>query len=428
MPGGQRRKIESPRPGRTQHSEQMESSPERPPRPAVSTWTLIAALGIVQIIGWGGMVHLFSAYIKPMQMEFGWSSTEITAALTLGLFVGDIVAIPVGHWVDRRGGHGIMTLGATLGSVLLASWSLVNELWQLYAVWFGMGIAIGLALGNNSPAVITANVKEYRKGLNYIAFLSGLAVSVSVPAASLLIAHFGWREALVFCALAQFFGNACVCAWVLRGTVGSRHIAKGVVPDPNEPSPLRLAIRRRAFWALSIAFAIHWFASSCMNVHMLPMLIERHLAMDEALTIIGITGPATVLGRILLFYSGLNSSSRQTGRVVFPILILGLMILIWSTTFWGVVAYAVVFGMTNGIVMIVRQTVIAEIFGIRGFGAISGAITTVSIVPRTISPLAVSSLHDWLGGYGPVLWLVAGLLVLATAAFYVAAAEPAVKV
>ena len=407
----------------------MDSLTERLPKPAVSTTTLIAGLGIVQIIGWGGLVHMFSAYIKPMQDEFGWSSAEITGALTVGLFMGDIVSIPVGHWLDRRGGYVIMTFGAILGSVMIAVWSLISDLWQLYAVWTLMGVALGTTLGNNCPAVITANVPDYRKGLNYIAFLSGLAASVAIPSASLLIAHFGWREALGVCGLAQFFGNACICAYVLRGTVGSRHTPRGAPPDPHEPSPLKQAIKRRAFWTLSVACAIHWFVSSCMTVHMLPLLQERGLGMDQSLSIIALTGPAAVVSRILLFYSNFGASAWRTGRVVFPLMVVGLLILIGSSLvgYWGIVLYTIVFGMANGIVVIVRQTVIAEIFGIRGFGAISGAITTVSILPRTLSPLAVSALHDWLGGYNAVLWILIGIMVVSTAAFYVATAEQGKK-
>ena len=418
--------IATPRP----NNENMSACPASLPRPAVSTRTLIGALGIVQIVGWGGMMHMYSAFIHPMQEEFGWSSSEITAALTLGLFVGDLVSIPVGHWVDRRGAHGIMTLGATFGAVLMAAWALVDALWQLYAIWFGMGIAMGLALGNNCPAVITANVKDYRSGLNYIAFLSGLAASVAIPFFSMLIARYGWREALVWNAGIQFVLNACICAWVLRGTVGSRHAAKEATVDPKEGSPLKSALRRSAFWTLAIAFSIHWFVSSCLNFHMLPMLHERGLDLDQALTVVGLTGPAAVSARILLFYSNLNQSARNTGRVVFPLLVLGILVFIASASvgYWGLIVYAIVWGMSNGIIIIVRQTAIAEIFGIRGFGAISGALTTVSILPRTMSPLAISSLHDWLGGYEPVLWILMGMLVVATAAFYVAAADRSPKV
>jgi MFS family permease len=404
----------------------MSSTASEPTRPPVSTTWLILGLGIAQLIGWGALVHMYSAFIKPMQAEFGWSSAQVTGALTLGLFVGDLVSIPVGTWLDRRGAHLLMTLGGALGAFLLALWSLVDSLWQLYAVWFGMGLAMGLALGNNSSAVITANVPDYRRALMLMAFLSGLAHSVMIPVAGILIDAYGWRIALQILAFVEFIGGGCICAVVLRGTVGSRQAPKGSKARIDDgPSPVRMAIRRKAFWALSIACAIHWFVSSFHTVHLLPLLQERGLPLESALSIVALSGPAAVAGRILLYVFDLNSSARNVGRVVFPSLVVALLVLIWSHTlgYWGMVAYAVMFGMASGVVVIVRQTSVVEIFGIRGFGALTGAITTVSIVPRTASPLTNSALHDWLGSYEPVLWLLAGLMVLSTIAFYIAAAD-----
>ena len=90
--------------------------------------------------------------------------------------------------------------------------------------------------------------------------------------------------------------------------------------------------------------------------------------------------------------------------------------------------YSVLMGATNGIVVIVRQTAIAEIFGIVGFGAIAGAITTVAIVPRTASPLANSWLRDLFGSYEPLLWVLTGMMCLSTIAFYIATTDRGPKV
>jgi hypothetical protein len=160
-------------------------------------------------------------------------------------------------------------------------------------------------------------------------------------------------------------------------------------------------------------------------VHLLPLMQERGLSTDSALSIVAMMGPSAVAARIMLFYGPIGASARATGRVVFPMLAVGLLVLIASAQvgYWGLVAFAVVFGMSNGVLVIVRQTAIAEIFGVRGFGAIAGAVTTVSILPRTGSPLAVSALRDYFGGYGPVIWVLVALMLASTAFFYYAAAS-----
>jgi MFS family permease len=396
----------------------------------VSTGMLIFGLGLSQLIGWGALVHMFAAFITPMQAEMGWTTTQITGALTLALFIGDLVAIPVGDWVDKRGAHGVMTLGAVLGALVLAAWSAIDALWQLYLVGAGLGFAIATALGNNSSTVVTANVPDFRRALMLMAFLSGLAHSVMIPLAGFLGSSFGWRNALLIVAVMEFL-SACLCAYVLRGTVGSRQ-ARPDQPAKKEegPSPLSRAVRRQAFWTLSIAFAIQWYVGSFHSVHILPMAQERGLPLDAALSIMAVSGPASVIGRMILYFFDVSTSARTTGRVIFPMTVVTLVVLITSsqTGFWGLIAYSALFGATNGVIVIVRQTAIAEIFGIRGYGAVTGAITTVAIIPRTASPLANSWLHDILGGYQPLLWLLAGLAAIATISFYIATMDRGEKV
>jgi len=73
----------------------------------------------------------------------------------------------------------------------------------------------------------------------------------------------------------------------------------------------------------------------------------------------------------------------------------------------------------------VRQTAIAEIFGLRGYGAIAGALATVSILPRTSAPFAVALMVGYFGSYDPVIWVLTGLIILGSAAFYYASSERA---
>jgi hypothetical protein len=61
-----------------------------------------------------------------------------------------------------------------------------------------------------------------------------------------------------------------------------------------------------------------------------------------------------------------------------------------------------------------------EAFGIRGYGAITGALTTVCILPRTMAPVTVALMRDSFGSYGPVLWILFGLIVVGGAAFWLA--------
>lgn len=400
----------------------QEPTASRPFRP---NGPLIWGLTISQIMGWGALYHCFPVYMRPMQDEFGWSVTDLNLALTLGLIVCDLAAIPVGHWIDRRGGHASMTFGAVLGAAMIGLWSQVNDLFFFYAIWAMIGLAQALSLGNSPAAVVTANVRDYRRGLAYLSFFSTLASTIAIPAASVLVSTLGWRQGLVVQAILQLCGPALINAVALRGTRG------GMTRDPRASggergvSPVRSVMRRKAFWLLALACAVHWFVSMSISVHILSLMRERGLGQEAAVAIIALNGPASVVGRLMMFYLVPGNSGLVTGRIAFPVFSIGVLLLAVAGGGgpWGFAAYAITFGMSAGVLMIVRQTSVAEIFGVRGYGAITGALATVAIVPRTSSPVAVAFLRDWFGSYDKVIWILFALTVVGTVAFYLAASQ-----
>jgi MFS family permease len=392
---------------------------------------LIWGVSISNVIAIGCLFHSFTLFLRPLNEAFGWTATQMTGAFTLGLITADLIAIPVGHWVDRRGGHVVMALGAAFAAFNLAMWSLVDSLVQFYILWLAMGVAIGCTLGTTSSAVLTANVRDFRRGITILAVFSGLSSTVVIPVVSLLMSWYGWRTALIGLAVMQFLGPACINAFLLRGTVGSRTAEfarrkelreKGLPTNVGSLaiSPLRTAIRYPAFWFIAIAASVHWFTIFALNVHLMPLLHQRGIGVQFGVLIFSLTGPAAVAARFILLVMAPNSSARLQGRIFFPLFASAVLMLILIAPLgqnW-LIAYAIIYGMSGGVLMVVRQTVIVEIFGKRGYGAISGALTTVALVPRTCAPLAVAVLADTFHSYQPVLWIVFGLVSAGAVSFY----------
>jgi MFS family permease len=409
---------------------------DSPPRPQrFSDNVIIFGMAVGQILTFGVLFHSFTLFVAPMQQEFGWTTTQITLAFTIGLFCADIFGIPVGHWVDRSGGRWAMAGGSTIAAVLLALWSRIDSLWELYAIWIALGFAQSMSLYNVAAAVVTANTTDYRRGLTWLAILTGLSSIAVVPVASLVISLWGWRAGLAALAALQFLGPALIYLVVLRGTIGSRTVeyqrrktalAEGRLPSTAMDSPLRSALRTPAFWLFAVAFSVHWFVITSMLVHFLPIMAERNVAHEVAVAIFAFNGPAAVIGRLALYVLDPQASARKSGRVAFPMFAAGMLLLIFVAPFgfWGLGLFAIVYGMSAGVLMIVRQTAIVEAFGIRGYGAITGALTTVCILPRTMAPVTVAMMRDGFDSYQPVLWILFGMIILGMAAFWAALRAP----
>jgi hypothetical protein len=77
-----------------------------------------------------------------------------------------------------------------------------------------------------------------------------------------------------------------------------------------------------------------------------------------------------------------------------------------------VVAFAALYGASNGVMTIVRGTVPAEIWGREGYGGLTGLMATPVLVARAAGPVAGAVVLVLAGGYAAVLvaLMVAGIV------------------
>lgn len=383
------------------------------------------AFAISQMAGWGVLYFSFTLLVGPMEVELGWSKTDLNGALTVGLLTTAAASLPVGYWIDRYGGHLLMTLGAILAAGLLVAWSTVETLPAFYLLWIGLGLATAMTMGEPVFAVLTVNVREYRRAITYVAFVTGLSSTAFIPLMNLLIGWYGWRTALVILGFIYLAIAGGLNAIFLKGTRGTGRIgAKEAVADAG-PSPLRMALRRRAFWGLVVCFSVQTFAFSGITYHIIPMLQEKGQPLDAIVAMLALIGPAQVSGRLVLHFFGERVSMRTLGSAAAPVLPLVLLLLLVGPSFGfaGLVAYALLSGITNGLLIIVRIVGLAEILGTRGYGQISGALMAIIMLPRTAAPLAMAAMWQAFGGYDTVLLIMIAAAAVGAAGFWVAAAD-----
>src|SRR3546814_6846788 len=106
----------------------------------------------MRISDWSSDVCSSDLFINPMTLDLGWSSAEISMALSVSLVVAAVTAIPTGRWLDRHGARAPMILGAFGSAVLLVCWASVTQYWQFVAVWVCLGVCMGLVLTQSAYA------------------------------------------------------------------------------------------------------------------------------------------------------------------------------------------------------------------------------------------------------------------------------------
>src|SRR5712671_4858255 len=301
-------------------------------RPSTILWML--SLG--QLISWGLVYYTFPLFVVPMTQELGWSRSAMFGALSAGLLVAGLCSIPVGAWIDRGHGRMLMTGGSLLAAALLMVWSRVGSLPMFYALWIGLGACQAVILYEPAFAVITRVYgPRYRQAILLMTFLGGLASTFGIPFAQLLIERIGWRPTLEVMAAIN----------------------------------------------LGVAFLIHWL--------FIPGPHEKAVPIADVMAIIALIGPMQVVGRVLLMVGQRHITTIQLGALIyfaFPISMA--MLAAGISDVYGLILFAIIYGVANGLVTILRGMAVPEFIGPEGYGVVSGALATMPTnIMRAVGPL-----------------------------------------
>src|ERR1700757_4249726 len=160
-------------------------------------WVMVAVTFLTALIT-AGTVGAPGVFIVPLQKEFGWSTAEISSALSIRFILFGLMA-PFAAALMNRYGLRNVTLSALLTVVSALVLSLaMTEVWQLILLW---GVVVGIGTGMTAlvlGATIAARWFVARRGL-VIGILSASVATgqlVFLPLLAHVTERFGWRIGL----------------------------------------------------------------------------------------------------------------------------------------------------------------------------------------------------------------------------------------
>jgi len=389
---------------------------------------LVAALGVTTIVSYGTTQYLFGVLVIPISHTFGWSRASIAGAYTVGLILSGMLGVPIGHLLDRHGGHWLMSVGSTLASLALIGLAQVNSLWQFYLLWSaGLGLAIALTLYPVSFTVVT-NWFEHQRGtaLAVLTLLGGLASPIFIPFAGVLVPHLGWRGTVMVLGLIQLGVALPLHAFVLRrhpedmglhpdGEYTLSEQEKGVLPGVT----LSEALRRPAFWTLTASIALAMLGSTVVLVHQVAYVIDRGYDAVLAVTLAGMLGLASLPGRYVLnILSDRIAPHKLLGMSVVAQAV-GVVVLMQAPTVGWLVVYVVLYGAAYGAISPLRAAVMADQFGRTSYSTILAVQGIPVALCAGLGPLAAGWLYDLLGRYDVAFWVCVCAFLLATVAIII---------
>ena len=279
-------------------------------------WAMVGVTFLTALIA-AGTVGAPGVFIVPLQKEFGWSTAEISSALSIRFILFGLMA-PFAAALMNRYGLRNVTLSALLvvASGLVAS-LFMTQVWQLVLLW---GVVIGLGTGMTAlvlGATIAARWFAARRGLVVGILTASVATGqlVFLPLLASLTERFGWRMALALicvmlgvAALAGAAGDArpaqrCRPAAVRRR--GHRAAARAAAEhraDHGGRARRACATPRnhRVFWILFATFFICGASTNgLVQVHLIPMCLDFGIPQVQAAGLLAAMGIFDFVGTIV---------------------------------------------------------------------------------------------------------------------------------
>ncbi|MDA1270302.1 MAG: MFS transporter [Chloroflexi bacterium] len=164
-------------------------------------WFVVAGCVLVSF-GVAGGQFSFGVFLKPMTEEFGWSRGSLSLAFALTFMISGLLRPLAGYLADRYSAKTAMLSGVAVMGTILLFIPFIESLGQLYALFAIMSIGITLGTG----PILTKVVGSWfhtRRGLT-MGLVSGagsFGAMILVPAASLFLVLFDWKDAYWFLGL-----------------------------------------------------------------------------------------------------------------------------------------------------------------------------------------------------------------------------------
>ena len=367
----------------------------------------------------------------PLHDEFGWSSSQISVAITVNLLLYGLTAPFAAALMNRFGVRTITSAALVLVSAGAALSIFATEPWMLVATW---GLLIGLGTGSMA-LVFAATIADQwflkRRGLVVGILTAGGATGqlIFLPLVAQMVVDSGWRQATLVVAAASLAVVPFVLIF-LRNRPEDLNITPFGAPESWRPTPrstgnaarlaidtLKRASKVRTFWALVAGFAICGATTNgLVGAHFIPSAHDHGMAETTAAGLLAVVGIFDVVGtiasgwltdrynpRVLL---GVYYAGRGIGLLVLPFLLA-------ATVQPPIIVFVVIYGLDWVATVPPTVALCRELFGADG-PLVFGWVFASHQVGAAIAASVAAIVRDGTGEYTMAWFGAAGLCVIAS--------------
>lgn len=373
-------------------------------------WIVVAVTVIASLLIFG-IRSAPSVLIKPLERDLGWSRTEISFAISVGLLFTAVAAPLGGALMDRFGPRRILLACLVLLGVSVGGAAAMQRLWQMVLLW-GVLTGIGTGMASVLGATVANRWFVARRGLVQGMLGAGTSAGqlVFIPILSWLVVSLGWREASVVAAVVVTALVIPVLLFMrdLPAEVGLRPY--GLADDAEVPSSrpasivatLKRAVRVPEFWLLAGSFFVCGATSvGIVGTHFIPHAVDHGYAEVTAASVLALMGAMNFVGTLASGYLTDRIDPRKLLACYYTFRGVSLFLLPFVTDLGlgGLTVFAVIFGLDYIATVPPTVALCADIFGRENVGTIYGWVFCAHQIGAALLAYVGGAIHDALGSY-----------------------------
>ena len=387
---------------------------------------LIAGIGFVALVSAAGFRATPGALVEPLRREFGWSTGQISLAMSVNLALYGVTAPFASALMERFGVRRVTAAAMTLIALGSGLTVFMTAAWQLVLLW---GVLVGLGAGSISLGfVATIGTRWFveRQGLVTGILSAGGATGslVFLPVvASLTQSPGGWRAAALVVA-----GTAVATVPLVLLFFRERPADVGIPPFGGTeivPAPrvrgnaaqiaaaaLGSASRTRTFWYLAAGFAICGATTNgLVATHFIPAAHDHGMPQVTAAGLLALIGVFDLVGTVASGWLSDRVDPRALLATYYLLRGLSLLVLprlIGAEVTGPLVVFVVFYGLDFVATVPPTVALCRQHFG-NSAAVVFGWVFAAHQIGAAVAATAAGTARDAFGDYAPA-WYAAGLL------------------
>jgi MFS family permease len=407
-------------------------------------WVMVGVTFLTALVS-AGAVGAPGVFIVPLQKEFGWTTAEISSALSIRFMLFGLMAPFAAALMNRYGLRNVTLSALTIVASALVLSLAMTQVWQLVLLW---GVVVGIGTGMTAlvlGATVAARWFTARRGLvvGILTASSATGQLVFLPLLASVTDHMGWRVGLgMMCGMLGVAAFAVLMVMRDRpGDVGLRPFGDlSTQPLPAPPSnkvpimaaalgTLRDASKTRAFWVLFATFFICGASTNgLVQVHLIPMCLDYGIPQVTAASLLAAMGIFDFFGTIVSGWLSDRFDNRFLLFWYYGLRGLSLVSLPFTNfSFYGLSLFAMFYGLDWIATVPPTVRLTTQRFGAERTNLVFGWIFAGHQLGAATAAFGAGLSRTLLATYLPAFFIAGALCIFASAIVLTMARQPKLK-